>query len=300
MKIDRLIGIITILQQNKKVSASYLAEKFEVSLRTINRDIEDICHAGIPIVTTRGKGGGISIMDGFNLDTTVFTVEELEAIFTGLKSLDSIWRTSHTEKLARKITGKDSVIPFSDNIIIDLSSYYKDSHATKIELLKKAINLKRLVSFRYYYKKGEVDKLIEPYLIVFKWSSWYVFGFCTEQQDFRMYKLNRLWNLNITEIEFIPREIPEQRRDFDSHLTDNYMITAIFDRSEKYRLIEEYGVESYSEMDDGRLLFIRGFTNIDVMISWLLSFGDKVEVVEPVKIRERIRAIIKNMLDKYK
>lgn len=300
MKIDRLIGIINILQQNKKVTAPYLAKKFEVSRRTINRDIEDICRAGIPIVTTQGKGGGISIMDGFNLNTTLFTVEELQAIFTGLKSLDSVSHTSHADRLARKITGKDSVIPVSDNILIDLSSYYKDSLAAKIELLKKAINLKRLVSFHYYYNKGEADKLIEPYLIVFKWSSWYIFGFCTERQDFRMYKLNRLWNLQITETEFIPREIPEQSTDFNSHISDDYMITAVFDSSEKYRLIEEYGVECYSETEDGRLLFRRGFTNIDVMISWLFSFGDKVEVIEPMEIRERIKQITQNMLNRYR
>jgi len=137
MKIDRLIGIITILQQNKKVTAPYLARKFEVSRRTINRDIEDICRAGIPIVTMQGKDGGISIMDGFNLDTTVFTTEELQAIFIGLKSIDSVSHTSYGERLASKITGKDSIIPLADNILIDLSSYYKDSLATKIELLKK-------------------------------------------------------------------------------------------------------------------------------------------------------------------
>jgi len=300
MKIDRLIGIITVLQQNKKVTAPYLAKKFEVSRRTINRDIEDICRAGIPIVTTQGKGGGISIMDGFNLDTTVFTTEELQAIFTGLKSIDSISRTSHAERLASKFTGKDSVIPVSDNILIDLSSYYKDSLAEKIEMLKKAISQKRLVSFRYYYSKGEADKLIEPYLIMFKWSSWYIFGFCTERQDFRMFKLNRLWNLHITETEFVPREIPEQITGFDGRFPDDYMITAIFDSSEKYRLIEEYGLGCYTETEDGRLLFRRGFTNIDVMISWLLSFGDRVEVIEPMEIRERVYKTIQNMLDKYK
>lgn len=300
MKIDRLIGIITVLQQNKKVTAPYLAKKFEVSRRTINRDIEDICRAGIPIVTMQGKDGGISIMDGFNIDTTVFTTEELEAIFIGLKSLDSVSHTSHGERLASKITGKNSVIPLSDNILIDLSSYYKDSLATKIELLKKAMSEKRLVGFHYYYNKGEADKLIEPYLIVFKWSSWYIFGFCTERQDFRMYKLNRLWNLYITETKFISREIPEQSTDFDSHIPDDYMITAIFDSSEKYRLIDEYGVGCYTETEDGRLLFRRGFTNIDVMISWLLGFGDKVEVIEPKEIRKQIKRITQNILDKYK
>lgn len=99
MKINRLIGIITTLQQKKAVTAPYLAKKFEVSRRTINRDIEDICKAGIPIVTTQGANGGISIMDGFSLDTTVFTKQELTAIFTGLKSLDSVSNSASAEKL---------------------------------------------------------------------------------------------------------------------------------------------------------------------------------------------------------
>lgn len=234
MKIDRLIGIIAVLQQNKKVTAPYLAKRFEVSRRTINRDIEDICRAGIPIVTTQGKGGGISIMEGFNLNTAVFTTEELQAIFAGLKSIDSVSRISYVNRLAGKIAGEGSVVPLPDNILIDLSSHYKDSLASKIELLRKAISQKRLVRFHYYYSKGEADKLIEPYLIVFKWSNWYVFGFCTEQQDFRMYKLNRLWDLIVTETGFVPREIPEQQKDFDSHMTDNYIITAVFDNCPEY------------------------------------------------------------------
>lgn len=288
MKIDRLIGIISILQQNKKVTAPYLAEKFEVSRRTINRDIEDICRAGIPIVTTQGANGGISIMEGFNLDTSVLTTDELEAIFTGLKSLDSISITSHTDRLSNKIKGKDSENYISDNIRIDLSSYYKDSLAAKIELLKKAIKQKRLVSFHYYYNKGEEDKLIEPYQIIFKWSSWYIFGFCTRRQDFRMFKLNRLWNLNITETDFTPRKIPDHNLDENVTNADDYIITAIFDSSLKYRLIDEYSIGCYTELDDGRLLFKQGFSNKDYMISWLLGFGDKVEVVEPKEIREEI------------
>ena len=299
MKIDRLIGIISILQQNKKVTAPYLAEKFEVSRRTINRDIEDICRAGIPIVTTQGANGGISIMEGFNLDTSVLTTDELEAIFTGLKSLDSIYITSHTDRLASKIKGREPESYISDNIRIDLSSYYKDSLAAKIELLKKAIKQKRLVSFHYYYNKGEEDKLIEPYQIVFKWSSWYIFGFCTRRQDFRMFKLNRLWNLNITETDFTPRKIPDHNLDENVTNADDYIITAIFDSSLKYRLIDEYSIGCYTELDDGRLLFKQGFSNKDYMISWLLGFGDKVEVVEPKEIREEIIRITQNILKKY-
>ena len=169
MKIDRLIGIITTLQQKKIVTAPYLAEKFEVSRRTINRDIEDICKAGIPIVTTQGANGGISIMEGFSLDTTVFTEQELTAIFTGLKSLDSVSRSALAEKLAQKIGGSKA-ITLSDHMVIDLSSFYKDDLASKIEQIKLAIRETRCIAFHYCYNKGEADKLIEPYLIVFKWS----------------------------------------------------------------------------------------------------------------------------------
>ena len=143
MKIDRLIGIITTLQQKKTVTAPYLAEKFEVSRRTINRDIEDICKAGIPIVTTQGVNGGISIMDGFSLDTTVFTEQELAAIFTGLKSLDSVSNSASAEKLAQKIGGS-SAIRLADNMVIDLSSFYKDDLATKIDRIKQAMNNERI------------------------------------------------------------------------------------------------------------------------------------------------------------
>lgn len=138
MKIDRLIGIITTLQQKKTVTAPYLAEKFEVSRRTINRDIEDICRAGIPIVTTQGAGGGISIMEGFALDTTVFTEQELEAVFTGLKSLDSVSYSASAQMLARKIGGS-AAIRLSDNMLIDLSSHYKGDLVPKLEQIKRAI-----------------------------------------------------------------------------------------------------------------------------------------------------------------
>ncbi len=259
MKIYRLIGIITTLQQQKTVTAPYLAEKFEVSRRTINRDIEDICKAGIPLVTTQGAGGGISIMEGFSLDTTVFTKQELAAIFTGLKSLDSVSRSASGETLARKIGGSQAV-SLDDHMAIDLASHYKDDLASKLEQMKAAIQASRCISFRYYYEKGEADKLIEPCLLVFKWSDWYVFGFCRQRQDFRLYKLRRLWNLEVTEEPFSPREIPEEKKRFGSHMTNDYMVAALYDPSLKYRLVEEYGPACYTEQEDSRLYAEWGFT----------------------------------------
>lgn len=299
MKIDRLIGIITILQQKGKVTAPYLAAHFEVSRRTINRDIEDICRAGIPIVTTQGRDGGISIMEGFKLDTTVFTEQELSAIFTGLRAVDSIMTSSSADKLAVKMQGKNT-INLSEGMMIDLSSFYKDDLASKIELIRTAIREKRHITFHYYYPKGEADKCIEPYLIVFKWSDWYMFGYCVNRQDFRMYKLRRLWDLQVMDECYMVRDIPEEKLQFGSHMTDDYMVTAIYDASVKYRLVEEYGPHSFSAQADGRLYTEWGFSGMEGALSWLLGFGDKVQVKSPPEMVEKMKDIIEAMKKIYK
>lgn len=300
IKIDRLIGIIIILLQKDKVTAPFLAEKFEVSRRTINRDIEDICKAGIPIITTQGYDGGISIADGYKIDKTIFTADELQSIFIGLKSLESISNTQYTNQLMSKFfNDKNTVISHTGNILIDLSSYYKVSLTHKIEIIKCAINEQKLISFHYFYNKGESNKIIEPYLIIFKWSSWYVFGYCIERQAFRLFKLNRLSELVCTKQYFEQREVPGEQLEFDSYFTDDIQLIALFDSKVKYRLIEEYGVESFIYREDDKLLFKMGFTNKEVLLSWILSFGDAVEVIEPKELCLELKKQAKNILQIY-
>ena len=256
MKIDRLIGIITILLGQDKVTAPELAKRFEVSRRTINRDIEDICKAGIPLITTQGYGGGISIADGYKIEKTLFTEEELQTIFTALKGVDSVSKTPYLEKLLEKLSSKNKQIIANDNIVIDLASFSQTPLTEKIEVLKNAIGNKHYVSFQYYYEKGECKRRIEPYRLVFKWSTWYVFGYCLDKKDYRMFKLNRLW----------------------IHLK------AIFSASEKYRIIEEYGVDSYTLYSNEKLLFQHDFASYENMRNWVFSFGDKVEILEPKEL----------------
>lgn len=287
MKIDRLIGIITILLQKDKVTAPELAKRFEVSRRTINRDIEDINKAGIPIVTTQGNGGGISILDSYKLDKTLLNNDELQAIFSGLKGIDSVSKTSYFTKMIEKLSGKNDNIQADDSIIIDLSSHYQKPLTQKIETIKKAIHTKQCISFRYYYAKGESVKRIEPYHIIFKWSSWYVFGYCLDRKAYRLFKLNRLWDVSFLDKEFTPREIPESELQFDDYFSsDSIHLKAVFSISEKYRLIEEYGVDCYSITDGGELFLERDFASYDNMRSWIFGFGDKVTILEPEQLRE--------------
>ena len=154
MKIDRLIGILSILLQQEQVTAPVLAEKFEVSKRTINRDIEALCMAGIPIVTKQGQGGGISIMDGYHMDKTLLTSRDMQAILTGLKSLDSVSGTNRYQQLIDKVTGGSTkVLPSNEHIRIDLSSWYKNSLPPKITKIQQAIEDGRSISKdRAYYR----------------------------------------------------------------------------------------------------------------------------------------------------
>lgn len=286
MKIDRLIGIITILLGQDKVTAPELAKRFEVSRRTINRDIEDICKAGIPLITTQGYGGGISIADGYKIEKTLFTEEELQTIFTALKGVDSVSKTPYLEKLLEKLSSKNKQIIANDNIVIDLASFSQTPLTEKIEVLKNAIGNKHYVSFQYYYEKGECKRRIEPYRLVFKWSTWYVFGYCLDKKDYRMFKLNRLWNLQLIENTFSPRDVPLNKVNFDNHFISNaaFHLKAIFSASEKYRIIEEYGVDSYTLYSNEKLLFQHDFASYENMRNWVFSFGDKVEILEPKEL----------------
>jgi len=300
MKLDRLLGILTVLLQKDRVAAPELAEKFEVSRRTIGRDIDALCMAGIPVVSHQGSGGGISIADGFKLDKSVLTVDELSGIIAALKGIGSISKMSHIERVLDKLSANsDAVVSMREPIIIDLASHYKGQLTEKIEQIKQAVLQERLIEFDYFYDKGDSHRRIEPYFVIFQWAAWYVFGFCTERQDFRLFKLMRLWNLRLCDEQFEPREIPPEKRDFGQNFTDHIKFAALFDPSVKYQLIEHYGLNCYTETNEG-LLFEFMFTNRDYLVAWLLGFGSMVKVLEPDYIAEDIQRTAKNILSRYK
>lgn len=300
MKLDRLLGILTILLQNDRVTAPSLAARFEVTRRTIGRDIDVLCQAGIPIVTHQGGGGGISIAEGYKLDKSVLTSDELSGIIAALRAIGSVSEKSRVERTLDKLSAnKDTVVSLREPIAIDLASHYKGSLTTKIELIKKAVLSQRLIEFDYYYEKGETHRRIAPYLVIFQWTAWYVFGYCLKRQDWRLFKLARLWDLRLCEETYTPREIPPEKRNFNAHLPDDKKLVALFDPSVKYQLIEAYGLNCFNEMENGKLLFENGYTHRDYMISWLLGFGGKVKVLEPEDMAEEISRIAVKIVERY-
>lgn len=300
MKIDRMIGILSILLQKEKVTAPYLAEKFEVSRRTINRDIEALCMAGIPLVTESGKNGGVSIMDGYNIDRTLFTSSDMQAILAGLRGLDSVCGTNRYLQLMEKLkVGTSNLLEGDTHILIDLSSWYKSALSPKIELLHSAILTGRRISFTYFSPKGESSRTVEPYYLVFQWAGWYLWGWCKASEDFRLFKLMRMINLSMGEC-FEKRAFSFPDLSAEHIFPPQFTIKAKIHPAYKWRLVEEFGPESFQTLPDGMLLFSAEFSDQNSVVGWIASFGGGAELLEPSEFRQDILAFAESILEKYK
>lgn len=299
MKIDRLIGILSVLLQQERVTAPELSRRFEVSRRTINRDIEDLSRAGIPIVTAQGQNGGISIMEGYRIDRTLLTSGEMQTILAGLQSLDSVSGTNRVAQLMEKLSvGGSDWMSGSRNILIDLSSWYKESLAPKIEQIRMAMDNHTFLSFVYYSPNGESLRLIEPYYLIFRWSSWYVWGYCTTRDDYRMFKLNRMEEIQLG-APFEPKKVPMPDLRNERIFPGGIRVKALFAPDCKWRLVEEFGPKCFEQQPDGRLLFKADYTDEENLLTWLLSFREKVELLEPLQLREKLRDSVRKILDRY-
>ena len=301
MKIDRLIGILSVLLQEEKTTAPELAERFEVSRRTINRDIEDLCKAGIPIRTAQGTGGGISIMDGYRMDRTILTSKDMQTILAGLRSLDSVSGSSYYSQLMEKIqAGSSEFVGGSDSILIDLSSWYRESLAPKIETIQSAIENRHMLMFRYYAPSGESDRTVEPYYLVFRWSSWYLWAWCCDRKDYRLFKLNRMVHVRETDNVFVCREAALPDLSDEKIFPGGIKVKALFEADQKWRLVEEFGPACFTEYGDGRLLFTADYTDMENLVTWLMTFGDKAEVLEPKEARNEIASMANKMAMIYR
>ncbi|WP_322174117.1 helix-turn-helix transcriptional regulator [Acutalibacter caecimuris] len=289
MKIDRLIGILSTLLQHDRVSAPYLAEKFEVSRRTIQRDVDALCRAGIPLSTSQGAGGGISIMQGYKLDHTLLTSQDAQALIAGLRSLDSVTGGGSCARLMEKL-GLSTLWERQGPVLIDLASWYKGPLSEKLSLLQASIEQPRLVSFCYCTPGGEGSRTVEPYYIVYQWAGWYLYGWCLQRQDFRLFKLLRMTDLAPGQ-PFRPRPAPPPDLSADRVFPTRYQVQALVPAHYKWRLIEEYGPASFTLQPDGRCLADIGFTHLGSAVEWMLGFRGEAQLLGPPEVAEALLAI---------
>ena len=287
-KLDRQIGILTILLRHKRVTTGYLAERFDVSVRTIQRDLDSIAVAGIPLTTLQGPSGGVEIMDGYSIERSVFTVDEIETLLSALRGTDSILTESYTERLMEKLSEQGVDRSFPTAFEIDLGDRHAGTLIEKIREIRKAIANHQCVAFTYSAESGDTERIVEPCRLLFRWGNWYLFAFCRLRGDYRLFKLQRLWSLNVTDCLYTPRAEDHLPQDWDECFIGDIDLVAVFDPCVRYRLIEEYDPSMLEQTTDGRFQFRFRFAFTDHLVSWLLSFGSHVEIVAPDEIRHRV------------
>ena len=184
----------------------------------------------------------------------------------------------------------------NQSVLIDLSSWYKDSLAPKIEQIRDGIDEGICLEFLYYSPRGTAGRKIEPYYLIFRWSSWYVWGWCIERKDFRLFKLNRMDKLRLTGESFEKREVPLPDLNTEQIFPGGIQVKAIFEPDCRWRLVEEFGTDCYQEQPDGRLLFQADYTNKENLMTWLMTFQDQVTLLEPEEIRQELLETLERML----
>jgi predicted DNA-binding transcriptional regulator YafY len=308
MKIDRLVGIIMTLLDKERIGAQKLAEMFEVSPRTIYRDMDTINMAGIPVCSVPGVGGGFEIMQKYKIDKKVFSTADLSAILMGLSNLSNVMRG---DDLVNALAKVKSFIPADrvkdielkvNQVCIDLSPWIGNRNIQPyLEIIKTALQESRLLSFEYADRYGnKTARTAEPYQLVLKSSHWYWQGYCRKRKDFRLFKISRISNLRLQDKVFTPRDFQKPQLDFsDTLATMQKNIKIRIHKSAMDRMLDYCTHEHF--LPDGDEYFIVHFPFLEneYYYNILLSFGDKCECLGPSHIRTEMKRRIHDMASLY-
>lgn len=298
MKIDRLVSIIMILLDKKRIGAQVLAELFEVSPRTIYRDIETINMAGIPVRSTPGVGGGFEIMQAYKIDKRIFSAKDLSALLIGLSGLTSVvWGDEVVHALAKVKSfipaerAKD--IEFKVNQInIDLSQWAGNgSIGPYLEIIKSALEENRLLMFEYVAHHGnKTIRTVEPCQLVLKASHWYLHGYCTIRDNFRLFRISHMLNLKMLDETFTPRKYEKPILDYSEVLeTLQIKIKIRIHKSIMDRVLDYCTYEDFLPDGDEHYIVDFPFVENDYYYDILLGFGNKCECLEPPHVRKNMR-----------
>lgn len=289
MQIGRLFEIIYILIDKKKITAEELAGHFQVSKRTILRDIDTLAEAGIPVYTVQGKGGGISIMDNFVLNKAVLSEDEKNQIIFALQGLSAV-KTGDTERVLNKL---ESLFGKMDTswIEVDFSRWGNgDADKRKFEIIKRAILGKQAVSFRYVSSYGEEsDRRVYPLKLVFKSKAWYLQAFCKSRQDYRTFKINRIFGITETDESFAHCSYSPPAIETTGQSPASLVpLTLAFSPQVAYRVYDEFDEGCIQKWDNGWICVSVQMPEDNWLYGFLRSYGDDVCIISPNYLKEKI------------
>lgn len=310
MKLDRLLAITMLLLNRKRVSAKELSDRFEVSLRTIYRDVETIQFAGIPVVSYPGSTGGYEIMDRYRLDRQFLSFEELNAIVVALKGIRTTMEDREIEPLLDKVgamLGKsehDRANGAADRLVIDINPWSSgEADKAKLAALKNAIRDQRVVRFSYTSGDGsQSSRSCEPMRLVLKGYVWYVYGYCLLREDFRIFRLSRIRDLAEPGHAFIRREEPPQGESLRwSHRTHDRMLNLVLQINPRLRAKAEdyFEPEEIEQQPDGTVVVRTTRPDEPWLYTYLLGFGTDARVLEPPEAAVKLRALAEEIVNLY-
>jgi len=294
MNNNRLFRILYYILDKGKVTAKELSEKFEVSERTIYRDIDNLSGAGVPIFAKQGKGGGIEIADDFILRSSLLSKDEKERIMTALKGQEAT--NENNEELLSKLAALFKVKK-TNWIEVDFTNWQNNNSKKVFDNIKEGIINKKIITFTYYSSKEETNRKVKPVRLVFKGQSWYLYGFCLLRNDFRFFKLSRIENFELSDFNFTD-DYNDIVLNKEINNEETIQLKVKFDKKAAFRVFDELGRNTIEDKD-GYL-----YAEIEIpkdyqLYSYIFSYGDLIEVLEPKEIREKIKEITKNISKKY-
>lgn len=306
MKSSRMFSVLNLLINNPKITAKELADKLEVSKRTIYRDIEALNMAGVPVVSYPGQGGGLGILEGYTLHKNFLSTDEHQQIITALQALKSVASDNTTNILIEKLFPNSEIFANSDTMI-DLSSWYDEHYLQAfIKQIRENIHTTHILEIEYQGYKGLSMRSIEPYKLVFKANDWYLYAYCLKQEDYRLFKLRRIMKLKATEATFKVRPYDQSKilPSLQDATTTNQQPTTPIQIKLRYKTIDEaklmeiMGVHYFHFNTKEKTI---RFETLDT--SWVMDFiirlKDKVEVTSPLTLREDIKTTIANLYHLY-
>lgn len=296
MQINRLFEITYILMNKKIVTAKELSKYLEVSQRTIYRDIEILCQSGIPIYTTKGKGGGISLINNFVLNKSIISQQEQKEILVALEGLN-VLKYPDIEKIILRLNN------FFGNqqtnwIEVDFSDW-DNKQKELFSTIKTSIINRTIIKFEYYNSLGQnnIHKVC-PIKLWFKKNSWYLKAFLQAPQEFRTFKIKRIKNLQLTDEYFEQVDcIEEQNSESNEYNTINLKLN--ISQHLAYRVYDEFELPQIQKNDDGSFTVTKSYIENEWLYGYILSFSYYAKVLEPIHIKKIIDTHIKNLKNIY-
>jgi len=306
MKIDRLLGITIYLLNHGRVNAKVFTERFEVSIRTIQRDIDTLCRAGIPIVSTCGTNGGYEIIDSFKMDRQVAGQIDYSFIITALQGLASAYENPMIKATLEKMVSLSPNQNSKAHLFLDFS-VLKEGQEThrQLKILEKAILSRQIISFKYTDAEDRTSTpKVEPIALTYKWYAWYLLAFSPKKDDYRMYKLIRMENIYLTnQMGTHTHESTDiLLKQWEFKDTRNYIDIRILCKAEtKIRAIEYLnGVVESQKQNGDFILRLHLPENEQLWFGSLLSLGNSVEIIEPESLKIRLCQKCSGILHLYK